>query len=181
MIDFIYYNYNYLILSIIFLSVLVGILAVKKKHRYRIKKGNLILKKIRTFENPNVEIKIINYLRKIDPFTFEELLLTVFKESGCRIKRNKRYTGDGGIDGKFSFKREKYYIQAKRYKGYIKKSDILDFSKKCRNDKVRGLFIHTGKDVDVSRDVYVMLDNIVIINPDELVLFILKGTIKISN
>ncbi|MEX6059375.1 restriction endonuclease [Enterobacter hormaechei] len=41
----------------------------------------------------------INYLRKIDPFVFEELLLEGFEAHGFRTIRNKRYTGDGGIDG----------------------------------------------------------------------------------
>ncbi|WP_192840691.1 restriction endonuclease, partial [Enterobacter hormaechei] len=41
----------------------------------------------------------MNYLRKIDPFVFEELLLEGFEAHGFRTIRNKRYTGDGGIDG----------------------------------------------------------------------------------
>lgn len=176
-----YSLYTYLVLFIILISILVGYITAKEKNHYRIKTGKKILKKIRTFEQPNIESKIINYLRKIDPFTFEELLLTAFKESGCTIKRNKRYTGDGGIDGRFKFKGDKYYIQAKRYKGYIKKSDVIVFSNKCYNDNVNGLFIHTGKSVDVSKYDDLKLSNIVIINPEELVVFILKGNIKISN
>ena len=42
----------------------------------------------------------IAYLRKIDPFTFEELLLEGFESHGFRTIRNKRHTGDGGIDGR---------------------------------------------------------------------------------
>lgn len=181
MFEFIFNNYNYIIFFIILISILVGFFISKKRHHYRIKKSVQILKKIRTFENPNADIKIINYLRKIDPFTFEELLLTAFKEAGCRIKRNKKYTGDGGIDGRFSYNRKKYYIQAKRYNGYIKNSDIIKFSFKCKKDKVKGLFIHTGKPVDILKIKEHDLNNIIIINPNDLIVFILKGYIKISD
>lgn len=172
---------NYIIILIILISISIGFFISKKRHHYRIKKSSQILKKIRSFTNPNIEIKIINYLRKIDPFTFEELLLTAFKESGCNIKRNKKYTGDGGVDGRFSYNGKKYYIQAKRYNGYIKKSDIIEFSFKCRKDKVKGLFIHTGKPVDILKIKEYNLDNIIIINPNDLIIFILKGYIKISD
>ncbi|MGS6531656.1 restriction endonuclease, partial [Enterobacter hormaechei] len=43
--------------------------------------------------------QIINYLRKIDAFVFEELLLEGFEAHGFRTMRIKRYSGDGGIDG----------------------------------------------------------------------------------
>jgi len=40
----------------------------------------------------------IAYLRKIDPYVFEELLLEALLSKGFKITRNKRYSGDGGID-----------------------------------------------------------------------------------
>ncbi|EPO2651139.1 restriction endonuclease, partial [Klebsiella pneumoniae] len=58
----------------------------------------------------------IAYLRKIDPFTFEELLLEGFESHGFRTIRNKRYTGDGGIDGQVIIGKHRYLIQAKRYR-----------------------------------------------------------------
>ncbi len=39
----------------------------------------------------------IAYLRKIDPFVFEELLLEGFERRGFEVIRNRRYTGDGGL------------------------------------------------------------------------------------
>src|SRR3546814_11160707 len=38
-------------------------------------------------------------LRAMDPLAFEELLLEAFERRGHRVIRNRRYTGDGGIDG----------------------------------------------------------------------------------
>lgn len=90
------------------------------------------LEKIRSFEGDNVNDRIINYLRKINPFTFEEMLLSLFNESGCKIKRNKKYTGDGGLDGKFKFKGKWYFIQAKRYSNYIRSTDVEALAKLCR-------------------------------------------------
>lgn len=175
-------NYYYQILIfMIFLSIIVGIKLFKEKNIYRIKKGHQILKKIRTFTEPNKETKIINYLRQIDPFTFEEMLLSLFKNSGCKITRNKRYTGDGGIDGRFKYDREHYFIQAKRYSNYIKVTDVQSFADVCKKNKVKGLFIHTGKSGKTVNTILSNNSHIVIIHPEELVDFIVTGTIKISN
>ncbi|HCF30762.1 MAG TPA: hypothetical protein DEV81_27020, partial [Cyanobacteria bacterium UBA11049] len=39
-------------------------------------------------------------LRRLDPYVFEELLLTCCQDQGWEIERNFRYTNDGGIDGR---------------------------------------------------------------------------------
>ena len=85
------------------------------------------------------------YLRKIDPFVFEEMILTTFKSMGYKIKRNKRYTGDGGLDGKVWINGTLYLIQAKRYSNYINKAHVRDFESLCERHKAKGLFVHTGK------------------------------------
>ena len=38
-------------------------------------------------------------LRAMDALAFEELVLESFERRGHRVVRNRRYTGDGGIDG----------------------------------------------------------------------------------
>jgi restriction system protein len=100
---------------------------------------------LRSIKGEFREPKIINYLRKIDPFVFEELLLTVLERQGLQVKRNKRYTGDNGIDGIFFQNGQPVYIQAKRYSGHISLEDVTDFIRTVNQNKVRGLFIHTGK------------------------------------
>ncbi|MGM8474744.1 restriction endonuclease, partial [Enterobacter hormaechei subsp. steigerwaltii] len=72
----------------------------------------------------------INYLRKIDPFVFEELLLEGFEAHGFRTIRNKRYTGDGGIDGQVIIGKYRYLIQAKRYRGHIALQHVQEFDDK---------------------------------------------------
>ncbi|WP_228703482.1 restriction endonuclease [Klebsiella pneumoniae] len=81
-----------------FLAVLYWwkITARKRRHKRKQQQARRVLAKIQTL--PAFGYKIA-YLRKIDPFTFEELLLEGFESHGFSIIRNKRYTGDGGIDG----------------------------------------------------------------------------------
>lgn len=114
------------------------------KHKKNIRRAAEIIKKIKSFEHSGQKI---NYLRKIDPFVFEELLLTLFKNNGYKIKRNKRYTGDGGIDGIiYDSRNNKILIQAKRYSGYVNLKDIYEFNNLVYHSRAeKGFFIHTGK------------------------------------
>ncbi len=100
------------------------------------------LKKLRAMNDPAHQI---SYLRHIDPFVFEEMILTAIKDSGGKITRNKRYTGDFGVDGKAKINGKRLLIQAKRYKGHIDASHVKDFADLCQRSKRYGLFVHTGK------------------------------------
>lgn len=117
----------------------------KSKQKWRVKASYKYLKKIQDITGENEFAKTLSYLRKIDPFIYEEMILSRLKMQGYKIYRNKRYTGDGGIDGKFKFKGKMYYIQAKRYKNHITKSHVVEFNKLINKNKVNGLFVHTGK------------------------------------
>lgn len=114
------------------------------KHKVNIVKANKILKKVNSFQYPGQKI---NYLRKIDPFVFEEFLLSAFRNRGFKIRRNKRYTGDGGIDGiVFDPAGKKYLVQAKRYSSYINPEHVKTFQELVLKTKSHGgFFIHTGK------------------------------------
>ncbi|MFP1771066.1 restriction endonuclease [Lonsdalea quercina] len=90
--------------------------ARNRRHRRKQQQAKRILAKIQTFSAFGYKL---GYLRKIDPFTFEELLLEAFETHGFKIIRNKRYTGDGGIDGQVMIGKNRYLIQAKRYRGHI--------------------------------------------------------------
>lgn len=104
--------------------------------------------KIRSFDHP---IQVFGYIRKVDPFVFEEMILTCFQEQKFKIRRNKRYTGDGGIDGIVYIEGLKYLVQAKRYSGYITKSHVVEFIDLCNSKGCRGLFVHTGKTGEQSK------------------------------
>jgi restriction system protein len=135
-----------------------------KRHKYKIQVGGKALDKIRTFQHPSQQI---GYLRKIDAYAFEELLLSALKEAGAKITRNKRYTGDGGIDGKCKYLGQQYFVQAKRYTGYINSADVQEFSSICQRNRVRGLFIHTGKTGAKSHKV--KSNNVNIIDDEKLI------------
>jgi len=136
--------------AVVFGLLLLWLLRKKKfsRHSHNQGKAKKILIKLRSFEGVNKEARIFAYLRKIDPFVFEELLLYCFEDKGYKAIRNKRYTGDGGIDGKvINEDNELILIQAKRYSGNIQLSHVKEFSEIVSRDRKAssGFFIHTGK------------------------------------
>ncbi|MGB0871427.1 MAG: restriction endonuclease [Flavobacteriales bacterium] len=132
------------ILILIILSIIFSYsLNKKSKHKRNIYKSKKIISKINTFE---FEGQKLNYLKKIDPFVFEELLLSAFEKKGYKIQRNIKYTGDGGIDGViYDNNNNKFLIQAKRYSNYINKAHVKDFGDLLKSKNCKGFFIHTGK------------------------------------
>ncbi|MCZ8812466.1 restriction endonuclease [Escherichia albertii] len=115
-----------------------------RKHRHQRKQEQAKRVITRLSQIPTFSQKI-TYLRKIDPFTFEELILEAFERSGFTVIRNESYTGDGGIDGKVIIDNETCLIQAKRYKGFISPSHVNDFIRLCETHCASGFFCHTGK------------------------------------
>lgn len=111
-------------------------------HRRNVRTAGRVLQKLRGFDHDGA---VISYLRKIDPFVFEELLLSAFANRGISVTRNRRYTGDGGIDGRIVVDGRVLFIQAKRYAGAVSTLHIRDFSAICSQSGVSGLFIHTGR------------------------------------
>lgn len=85
------------------------------------------------------------YLKHMNPYVFEELIIVALKKKGWKAKRSGGYSGDGGIDGKAKHGKDKYLIQAKCYTGYINRKHVQDFDSLCRETNRKGLFIHTGK------------------------------------
>ncbi|HIG1557155.1 restriction endonuclease [Klebsiella pneumoniae] len=114
----------------------------KKRHHRKQEQARRVINRLS--EIPAYPQKIA-YLRKVNPFTFEEIVLEGFERKGFRVIRNKRYTGDGGIDGKVIIGGQTCFIQAKRYTGYISPSHVNAFSQLCEAHNTRGFFCHTGK------------------------------------
>ncbi|MCL4639332.1 MAG: restriction endonuclease [Olivibacter sp.] len=137
----------------------------KNKHQYNRLKSKEILEKIRSFPHDGQRIA---YLRKIDPFVFEELLLDAFKSKGFKVERNKRYTGDHGIDGVVWIDGKKYLIQAKRYKRHINLKHIKVFAKLVEAHRCNGLFCHCGKTGKGSKEILKTASNIEIISGQKL-------------
>ena len=114
----------------------------KRRHSRKQEQGRRVLEKINGFPLMGQRL---SYLRKMDPFAFEELLLEAFERGGYEVRRNRRYSGDGGIDGVVVKDQTRFLVQAKRYRGYINRADVEAFGQVLEARRVRGFFCHTGK------------------------------------
>lgn len=167
-------NLYIIICFILFFISILFIKGKKKTHKWRLDSAEKTLKKVRTFEHDG---QILNYLKKIDAFVFEEILLFVFNErKEIKILRNEKYTGDGGVDGIFFIGKDKYLIQAKRYKDFVNTAHIKKFIEDIEKNKaVKGYFIHTGKTREATKKDFIQNEKIDIISGTKLVHFIRTG------
>ncbi len=134
--------FEFWIAAVLVIFVLLATKWDQCKHLICIVDAGMQLKRLHKIKTPSEKLA---RLRGVNPFTFEEMLLTAFKKRGYKIRRNKRYTGDGGIDGHVLIKGQWYALQAKRYSHYINPKDVKKLSYVCRDRGIKGLFIHTGK------------------------------------
>lgn len=118
--------------------------ASARRHRRKRRQGSRRLAKLSAIHS---DAAALAYLRKVDPYAFEELLLTRLRRDGYRVKRNRRYSGDGGIDGRYraSMFGRWSLVQAKRYSGSVRPQDIVAFAGLCQSRRTTGLFVHTGR------------------------------------
>ena len=110
-------------------------------HVKNIDKSKAILKTLRGISHAS---GVIKYLKKIDPYVCEEVVLSSLEDQGFEVARSKSYSGDGGCDGAVIIYGKSYLIQTKRYSGHISKQHMERFVALCRKYRVRGLFVHTG-------------------------------------
>lgn len=120
----------------------------RRRHRYHIRAARRVLDRIAEFEHNGQKLA---YLRKINPLTFEELILEAAARRGHKIYRNARYTGDGGIDGQIDVRGRRFLIQAKRYQGHINRQHLADFCVLVNQADAFGLFVHTGRTGEAAR------------------------------
>ncbi|QJT82587.1 restriction endonuclease [Kosakonia sp. MUSA4] len=114
------------------------------------------------------------WLRKMNPYVFEEMLLTALSRQGLRIQRNARYSGDGGADGKVWINGRCWLIQAKRYSATISAAHVSAFGLLTEREGYPGLFVHTGRTGEVSREAFRRYDGIILISGQRL-LWLLAG------
>ncbi len=132
-----------------FLIIALAMKHWRSKHASFRRKADRQLKMLISCETPQEKFY---QLRKTNPFVFEEMILTALKNKGHKIKRNKRYTGDGGIDGQVFIDKKHYLIQAKRYRTHINPAHVNEFISLCNKRGSHGLFVHTGKTGAKSKD-----------------------------
>ncbi|MEM7591368.1 MAG: restriction endonuclease [Cyanobacteria bacterium P01_A01_bin.83] len=152
----------------------------KQRKRRNIAEGRQLLEELRhRFGDVDEPLPgVLGTLRGCNPFVFEELLLQIFAETPeFNIVRNKRYTGDGGIDGRFYFDDYPFLIQAKRYRNHINPQHIEEFAHKINIYNAEfGLFIHTGKTGNQSwQNARSSRKDLMVISGQKLVELILQG------
>ena len=124
----------------------------RRRHRRKVARSRTLREKIREIAGQeNGFARALGYLRKIDPLAFEELILTAVEDDNVKVRRNLRYTGDGGLDGEVTHRGARVLIQAKRYGAHIKRAHVAAFASMCATYGALGLFVHTGRTGEGSR------------------------------
>lgn len=122
---------------------------------------------------------LMKRVRRVDPFVFEEMILTALKRRGLKIRRNRRYTGDGGVDGRFWIDGSPFLIQAKRYRGKVDGRQVGPFSKVCARHGAQGILVHTGKTDPWARRLERENDDIEIVSGDAMLALLTDQTITL--
>lgn len=136
------------VLIVLFVAVMLGLncrgreTASRRRHRRYQATAMRVLARLPLLGGDGQRLA---YLRKINPYVFEELLLLAFERQGYAVIRNTAYSGDGGLDGQVIIEGKTYLIQAKRYGRTITPSHITRFGALLRHHHCDGFFIHTGR------------------------------------
>ncbi|CAD5733851.1 restriction endonuclease [Escherichia coli] len=157
------------LLAVLLMLILRG---GERNQRYRATAARL-LARLKTLPGDAHRLK---YLRKINPYVFEELLLLALTQQGMTVIHNPCYSGDGGLDGQVVINGERWLIQAKRYGRTIRPAHIDAFGELLRREGCRGFFIHTGRTGPVSRARLTLWPDIELVSGQRL-LKLLNGTL----
>ncbi len=160
-----FYSPYWALLAVISVALVLFKPRRRSRHKRNIHSANKALVKLNSINNPAM---MFSYIRKIDPFVFEEIILSALSNQGYEITRNKRYTGDGGIDGKAKINGKHILIQAKRYESHINNQHVLAFAQLCKSQKKLGLFVHSGKTGKMAKESCANSDSISIISGTNL-------------
>lgn len=164
-----------LILSLVVIAWVARRIRVPIQHRWRRQQARAMCHQLQGADRAQPPGVIYSRLRAMDPLAFEELLLECFERRGCGVVRNRRYTGDGGLDGKVVIQGRIWLIQAKRYATAIRPEHVDGFAALCRSTGMPGLFIHTGRTGPTSRTLLDRHAHIEIISGERL-LALIQGT-----
>jgi restriction system protein len=120
----------------------------RAEHRRRVRGSRRVLTRLHGFTGePGTFGRCIAYLRKVDPLVFEEVVLSALEDAGLFVLRNRRYTGDGGVDGVVWMQGTGWVaLQVKRYREHIDNQDVRAFGEVVARMGLRlGMFVHTGR------------------------------------
>lgn len=122
----------------------------RRRHCSNVAYSRLLVRRLAALQH---EGAVINYLRKVDPFVVEEVVLTLLEERGIFVLRNRAYTGDGGVDGAFWWPGRGWHaVQCKRYSSAVKPAHAREFCDLVKRRYRGGVFVHTGRTGDTSQE-----------------------------
>lgn len=127
----------------------------RPSHLRRIARSRRILTTLARFRGEGAGARAFAYLRTVDPHTFEEVVLSSIEAAGFVVLRNRRYTGDGGVDGRVLLPGtfgKTLAVQVKRYRSAINPSHVGDFERAIRaGGHAGGLLVHCGRTGPLTR------------------------------
>lgn len=95
-----------------------------------------------------VKKELLEKLSTIDPYYFEQVVLTLLNKMGYGDLVTTPKSGDGGIDGIINQDKlgvEKIYLQVKRFNGHnVRELDIRNFIGAMSGDTTKGVFVTTS-------------------------------------
>lgn len=127
----------------------------RPSHLRRIARSRRILATLARFRGEGAGARAFAYLRTVDPHVFEEVVLSGIESAGYIVLRNRRYTGDGGIDGRVVVPGtlgRTWAVQSKRYRASVNPSHVGEFERAIRErGHAGGLFVHCGRTGPLTR------------------------------
>ena len=163
------------VIVVALLALLLHRARVPIRHRWRRRQAKAMALQLSGRDRLQPPQLLYARLRAMDPLAFEELLLECFERRGHGVMRNRRYTGDGGIDGQVMIEGEIWLIQAKRYADAIRPEHVAAFDALCRAKGRWGLFIHTGRTGPQSRVMAAGSDRVAIVSGRALLSLLTGG------
>src|SRR5690606_21245490 len=77
----------------------------------------------------------------MSPYAFEYLITECLKGQGNQIRKLRRVSGDGGIDGMVMLNKRWHIIQAKRYANPVSAGIVQEFLQLCIEKRMPGVFV----------------------------------------
>jgi restriction system protein len=118
-------------------------------HRRRVRRSRAVLRELRAMRGEAVAARAVGYLRQVDPLVYEEVVLSALEDSGAFILRSRRYSGDGGVDGRCWLPMRGWRlhaVQIKRYESAVAPSHVAALGQLVAARRwAGGLFVHCGR------------------------------------
>jgi hypothetical protein len=179
--EFLDYQVPVYILIITGLFFLILVLPKRTFSSWRVKASKKWLKSFRANKRQFNSSQRFNYIRKVDHYLFEDILMTCFEERGYKVIRTK-LSWDEGSDGYVTINKHYMAIQAKRYTGRISKQHVeaLNTLVERKPKLKKGIFIHSGKSSAPILEYIQSNPNLDMISGvDKLIRFLDGGQIKV--